>query len=263
MDCGIFVYYGRGIKLSRVLEILYEMQRHKYPDEKSPLGGHGAGIFWIDSSGEHLVKAGASSGDPVERLARSIADTRAVLVLGHVRRTSRRFRETIAHDWGAHPFSCNCLDGVKAYAVHNGFVRNFAEIFERLRGFHAFESLHGEGNGRIVDSEVIPHLLSEDVERLGVQEGCSRAVEEIEGNNTIAAYLESREGRYLLLAHRGLTRGLYVFWGRGELVASSRLEPLGDLVEDLDSLVSIPRRTVLRGSGISPEFTLLLRVGEF
>ena len=187
MDCGIFVYYGKGIRLSRVLEVLREMQRHKYPDERKPLGGHGAGVFYVDSSGKHLVKAGAGSGDPVEKLASSLGDGEAVLVLGHVRRTSRRFRETISHDWGAHPFYCRCSEGVEVYAVHNGFVRNYLELFERLRSSHVFESLHG--SGKVVDSEVIPHLISEEVRELGAHRGCARALEEISGNNTIAAVI--------------------------------------------------------------------------
>jgi len=97
--CGIFAYLGcELISIFEVLKALRLLESEQELGEKSPVGGHGAGIaFLIEREQLTLVKVGKTNGSPVENLKLQLKVTAvgSRLVLGHVRRASPEFEETI------------------------------------------------------------------------------------------------------------------------------------------------------------------------
>ena len=233
MGCGIIVYLGDGKPVRDIVRALAALEDIMYPGEKTPVGGHGAGIAWLDRDGRmrRLRLPASALPSPARRLLSLVPDDVCIAAIGHVRRASERFLDTITYEWGAQPFLCRCLDDILVYCAHNGFVKNYAELCARLEASHRFETRHAEAirdPPHIIDSEVVPHLiaslLAEGLDPMGI---APKLLGHLEGGNTVAALISRGDSRYMLLAHKGMTRGLVVSLSEeGELYAASRPEAL-------------------------------------
>jgi len=226
--CGIFGFVlEKPVEMAHVFKVLYRLERHQYPNEPKPVGGYGAGIALITSSGKvNLEKVGKVNGSPAERLSKVCRVAQASVLVGHVRMPSPNFMETAHFKETAQPYMAQCSSGLSIVSAHNGYVANYEVIRAGLGEKHVFES---ERSG-LIDSEVIPHLFEE---LLGAEKNPSKALDKlfstIEGSNTISL-LQVEDKRLLLhFAHKGKTRGLHVWRNeRDEVVFCSRREPIDE-----------------------------------
>lgn len=232
--CGIFGYILKeGLPLRYTLEVLKRLEVYTYPGRPYPIGGHGAGVAYLTPDGEvFLRKVGKRDESPVSDLLGSLRleDEAPRVLLGHVRRASPQFSETVKHSECTQPYRAECLGDITVLSIHNGFLRNYRGLRDGLRADHRYESAGIE----LIDSEVFPHVFEELVEA----EGSERAVERLfclmEGNSTVAL-LSLKEGdRALGLLHKGRTVGLSLWTNReGEVLFSSRWEPVEEVLREV------------------------------
>jgi glucosamine 6-phosphate synthetase-like amidotransferase/phosphosugar isomerase protein len=224
--CGIFGFVSKKpIETVKAFRVLQKLEKHQYLNEPKPVGGYGAGIAVITSSGTVLLeKVGRVNGSPAEQLSKMCRLSSASVLLGHVRMPSPWFMETAQFRETAQPYMAQCLSRFKIISAHNGNVANYKAIREKLGEKHVFESERVE----LIDSEVIPHLFEELLnEKADWQDALDAFFSTIEGSNT-TALLQIENKRFLLhLIHKGRTRGLTVWKNeKGEVVFCSRKEPL-------------------------------------
>lgn len=226
--CGIFGYFCKSqVSIQKVLKLLEILEVHQYEDEKRPVGGHGAGVCFVNGSSDTtLYKVGKTNSSPVKdlSLAKDLSEASSRTVLGHVRYASPHLIDTIEYSFAAQPYRAECLGFSEIISAHNGKVDNYQQIRKDLSKEHSFES----ETVKLNDSEVIPHLFEENL-MVGFDEVTARerTFETIQGNNT-AAIITQLEGKSLLhILHKGKTRGVHVWKsGRGEIILCSREEPL-------------------------------------
>jgi len=170
--CGICGYVGVGQAAPVLREMLLIMERHR-------LGFESAGIATL-YDGKILLRKDSGSVDMVFPLG---GDWSSFLVggvgVGHVRYPSPIMSGLVGEDRFAHPFlSC---DG-RIVLVHNGTVNDYREIWGELSS-HEFSSFDRR-RGIINDSEVIVHLLEEDIlgSRGDVTEAVRRTCERLVRN---------------------------------------------------------------------------------
>lgn len=240
--CGIFGYFClEPVDISKVLELLQILEHCQYKDqdEKEPVGGHGAGVCFLDDSSTLVVyKVGMTSSSPARALSliESSPGTRSRIVLGHVRRASSNLIDTIHRAEAAQPYKTNCLGFSEVVSAHNGKVENFQEIRKTLPSGHCFQS----EVVRLTDSEVIPHLFEENLATYRDEvEAAKRTLEFLEGNNAVVLLSATGENRLLHILHKGHSRGIHVWKnGRGGIILCSRQEPLrrvfGDFLDEGD-----------------------------
>jgi len=247
--CGIFGYFcKKSASLQTVLELLEVLEKHRFEGEECLVGGHGAGVGFLDASGKLVIyKAGKKSDSPTKDLLemREVAEAESRIVIGHVRRASDFLIDTVKYREAAQPYKVNCLGLLETISAHNGKVENYERIRRSLSGEHRFES--GTAEVKLNDSEVIPHLFEENLLMYDDEiEARRNTTTKIEGNNTVllATWLEGT-GRLHVL-HKGSTRGLHVWENDNrEIILCSREEPLrqvfGDTLEEgnFDKVLSI------------------------
>ncbi|MEM3566530.1 MAG: hypothetical protein QXK47_00555 [Candidatus Bathyarchaeia archaeon] len=224
--CGIFGYtLKKPIEVAYALKVLQKLERHQYPNEPKQVGGYGAGIAILTSSGAVLLeKVGRINGSPAEHLAETCKFEKASVLVGHVRLPSPWFMKTAHFRETAQPYVVQCFSGLTVISAHNGNVTNYKAIRERLSGKHIFESERAE----LIDSEVIPHLFEELLfEKGSPEEALNTLYTAIEGPNTVSL-LQIEKGWVLLhFLHKGKTRGLTIWKNeKDEVVFCSRKEPL-------------------------------------
>ncbi len=224
--CGIFGFVlKKPIETAQAFRVLQKLEKHQYPNEPKPVGGYGAGMAVITSSGTVLLeKVGKVNGSPAEQLSKICRLSNASILLGHVRMPSPWFMETARFKETAQPYMAECFSGLRIVSAHNGNVANYRTVRERLGEKHVFESERVE----LIDSEIIPHLFEELLnEKTDWQDALDAFFSTIEGSNTVSL-LQIEGKRFLLhLVHKGKTRGLTVWKNvKGEVVFCSRKEPL-------------------------------------
>lgn len=230
--CGIFGFIlSKPQKIGLALEVLKILETHQYPDEKHPVGGHGAGIYCLDSNGGKMfAKIGKTNESPVEVLSEEISrQLQTKLLIGHVRRASPDFLNTISFSECTQPYIAHCNRRLKIVSVHNGFVENYKELRTKLRTKHLFES---EKKSELIDSEVLPHFLEELLlNKVDIAKALNRLSVQLKNQkgNTASMLLLGGEsmGNFLVFMHHGRTRGLTI-WDNpeGDIVFSSRKEPV-------------------------------------
>lgn len=223
--CGILGYFGSvPIKLYTFLDILCDLEASRFQGEKSPVGGHGAGIATFSKSFE-IEKVGKNSRSPVSDLRKMVSDRELTRMLGHVRHASPAFEDTVTAAECTQPFFASCLPAYEIVSVHNGLFRGYEEAMQEIGQDHIFESI----KRRLVDSEVIPHYLEFALSR---SNNLNTAVESLYARldgkgNSIAIWLKSSNRHYLILLYKGKARGLYVWINKqNSLLFSSRKEPI-------------------------------------
>jgi len=232
--CGIFGYFCNSeVDIQNVLELLKILEKDKLKGEETHVGGHGAGICFLDGSGNIMVhKVGKTNSSPAKNLSsfRDLTQQKSRIILGHVRHASSELMYTIEYAEATQPYKVNCL-GLEVISAHNGYVRNYTMMKDNLKEKHQFES---EKIG-FVDSEVIPHLFEEKLMTYRDEaEAGKKTWQTLEGNN--AAVLLSLTGntRLLHLLHKGHSRGMHVWKNnKGEIILCSREKPLRQVFDNL------------------------------
>jgi glucosamine 6-phosphate synthetase-like amidotransferase/phosphosugar isomerase protein len=233
--CGIFGFVlKKPIETTYALKVLQKLERHQYPNEPKPVGGYGAGIAVLTSSGNVLLeKVGKVDGSPAEHLAKICRLDAASVLIGHVRLPSPWFMETAHFRETAQPYVARCFSGLTVVSAHNGNIVNYKAIREQLGRKHVFESERIE----LIDSEVIPHLFEELLIKEGSHENALETLfSAIEGPNT-ASLLQIVKGELILhFLHKGKTRGLTIWKNtKDEVIFCSRKEPL---IEELGFILN-------------------------
>jgi len=220
MSCGIIGYAGVDLlKLEVFRQIMTELEVLQEKNEKSPLGGHGAGLFLVENRKELILRAGADKEkSPVKRIFEKLQEyspDRTRFFLGHVRRASKEYEDKLSEEF-AHPFMAMERD-VEIVGIHNGFLSNHLELQKRYRIEDA-----------LIDSDVLCKVLLKVMLRhRKIEHAIQEYFEVIEGNNTAAFYIKRGREMWLLLLHTGATRGLVVYENeKGNIVFCSREQPV-------------------------------------
>ncbi|MCS7386861.1 MAG: hypothetical protein NDF55_09050 [archaeon GB-1867-005] len=233
--CGIFGYLSsQPLSINLALKVLEALEIDKLPIDKSPVGGHGAGISFIFDNKVYLYKVGGNNS-PAKNLEKIILNRCPIresnIIIGHVRRASPQFSHTVKYMECTQPYIANCTEKFKVISVHNGFLRNYKEIKEKFKLKHIYES----EKISFIDSEVFPHLMEELICH-GVKES-DLAVEifrKIEGNNVASLLLIRNNKLRLFIIHKGATRGLYIWKNeQGDIIFSSRRHIIRDILSEV------------------------------
>jgi len=230
--CGIFAYMGhQPIPITQVLKALHILENDQEPDEPTPVGGHGAGIAYLNQKHQiTLTKVGKTNKtqrSPVNDLQQqpSLAAASSALILGHVRRASPEFTDTIHYDECTQPYKPRCPTDLNIISAHNGYVQNYQQLKTKLKTKHIFES----EPIKLIDSEIIPHHYEEQLAKTQNPTKAAHALyESLEGRNTIIIlHLDTNTNQaHINIMQKGKTRGL-VTWTNpnNEVVVCSREKP--------------------------------------
>jgi glucosamine 6-phosphate synthetase-like amidotransferase/phosphosugar isomerase protein len=227
--CGIFGFMlKKPISMTKVLKVLHKLEVSKYPDERLPVGGYGAGVaVLLDDGGVFSEKIGKTDGSPVAELAEILKPhlSEARVLMGHVRFPGLEFMDTVKFKEAAQPYVENFEPKLTIVSAHNGRLENYLELRAKLKE-HVFES----EKYRLIDSEVVPHyfgeLLDEGLEtKAAVQELLCTLKGKTVGS--VALLQLDEEEQVLHLLHKGWSRGLTVWTNdKGEVIFCTRPEPV-------------------------------------
>jgi len=252
--CGIFAYMGHSpLPITEALEILQILETEQEPSEKTPVGGHGAGIAYLNERNKlTLTKIGKTNNSPADKLRLQLRETEGTsqLILGHVRRASPEFETTIAHKECTQPYKPSCSHNLSFVSGHNGKVQNYLELKNKLNSSHKFESQ----KIKLIDSEVIPHLFEELLAKTkDPRKATHELFEQIEGTdtqgNTVVIIHANGDEPYLNAIQKGKTRGL-VAWINpvNEVLVCSREKPVKQTLSKFmaenhyEKLITVNRR---------------------
>jgi len=220
MSCGIIGYAGIDpLRLEIFKRIMADLEILQEKNERSPLGGHGAGLFLVENGKELILRAGADKEkSPVKKVFEKLheySSERTRLFLGHVRRASKEYEDKLSEEF-AHPFMAMEKE-VEIVGIHNGFLSNHAELQKRYKIEDA-----------LIDSDVLCKVLLKVILRhRKIEHAIQEYFEIIEGNNTAAFYIKKGHEMWLLLLHTGATRGLVVYENeKGSMIFCSREQPV-------------------------------------
>lgn len=237
--CGIFGFaLSKPLKVSLAMKVLMLLETHQYSNEKSPVGGHGAGAYFVDSAEKEVfLKFGKTNGSPARALAKRILEKkpRTKLFISHVRWASPIFRNTIAFKECTQPYITTCSRDMKVISAHNGFMENYWEIRAALRLRHKFESIK---TGTLIDSEVLPHFFEEMMQNK--MDGATAAdsistILEGQKGNTVSMLLsrKNKTENRLIFIHHGKTRGMTIWTNPNcEVIFSSRKAPVRQVLNE-------------------------------
>ena len=224
--CGIFGFaLTKPLSLAKVFRLLEKLEVHQYSYEPKPVGGYGAGVAILSNERNVILEKVGKIGDsPAECLSEIVRVDEASVLVGHVRMPSPEFMESAKFKETAQPYVVELDPNLTIVSVHNGKVKNYKELREKLGKKHAFESEKVE----LIDSEVIPHYFEELLnETDNIDEALYTLFCALQGSNAIAMLQIAEENAFLHLIHKGKTRGLTVWTNeRNEVIFCSRKEPL-------------------------------------
>jgi predicted glutamine amidotransferase len=223
--CGLFGYFGKtAISSSAVINIMVDLEKAQLPIEKTPVGGDGAGIAFLQDKVQ-CIKYGFKDESPARLLKSSILNQKINRVLAHVRKASPDFKHTVELSSCAQPYMLNYPGDLKIVSIHNGMFSNYEKIYKSLKNEHCFESQPVQ----LIDSEVIPHYFEELLSiHDNVEQAANALYDAIEGpGNALALWLRKKDKQYLILLYKGKARGLFVWENTvGEVIFTSRREPV-------------------------------------
>jgi len=226
--CGIFAYMGnQPIPITQVIQALHQLEAEQEMDEPTPVGGHGAGMAYQNPEHEFtLVKVGKTKGSPVNNLKRQLPDltTQSTLILGHVRRASPQFLDTISHTECTQPYKPRCAHNLNILSAHNGYLENYQQLKTKLQAKHHFES----EPIKLIDSEIIPHQYEEQLAKTQNPTKAAHAIyEQAEGRNTIIILHKDAHQAHLNIIQKGKTRGLTIWTNQDNaILLCSREKPI-------------------------------------
>lgn len=224
--CGIFGFMlKKPIDMVEVFKLLKKLEIHQYSGELKPVGGYGAGVAVLQADGQVILeKVGQTDGSPARQLSEIAEINEASVLIGHVRMPSPQFMETVMFKETAQPYLACCYPDLKVVSAHNGNIVNYKEIREKLSVVHAFES----EKVQLIDSEIVPHLLEELLEKKAEVEGALEVLfSTLKGSNALSLLQIVEERVFLHFIHKGKTRGLTIWTNeQNEVIFCSRKEPL-------------------------------------
>lgn len=231
--CGIFGYFLQNpLGLDSALNVLSRLETSKLEVEGSPVGGHGAGFAVMREGRLEVLKSGKRDGSPVSDLRRLVEKewiqqgfSSSSLIMGHVRRASEEFEETIPFSEATQPYLTECVEGIQIVSLHNGKLANYEELFSSFSLSHRL----GSPPEKLVDSEIFPHLIEEIISSQPDVEKAMRILwERIEGEGNALVLLVKREGKlWLSFLYKGKARGLVIWKNeKGGVIFSSRRDPV-------------------------------------
>jgi glucosamine 6-phosphate synthetase-like amidotransferase/phosphosugar isomerase protein len=235
--CGIFGFIlKKPLSMTKVMKVLEKLEVSKYPDEKLPVGGYGAGVaVLLDDGGVVSEKVGKNGDSPVAQLAELLKPrlSEARVLIGHVRFPGLEFMDTVKFKEAAQPYVENFEPELTIVSAHNGRIENYLELKAKLKE-HVFES----EKTRLIDSEVIPHYFGELLdEGLETEAAVQELLCALKGKTvgSVALLQLDEEEQVLHLLHKGWSRGLTVWANpKGEVIFCTRPEPvLEELKETL------------------------------
>ncbi|MBX5326322.1 MAG: class II glutamine amidotransferase [Candidatus Bathyarchaeia archaeon] len=237
--CGIFGFVlSKPLEVSLAMKVLMLLEAHQYSVEKYPVGGHGAGAYFVDSDErEVFVKVGKTNGSPARMLAERILGKkpRTKLLISHVRWASPIFQNTIAFKECTQPYIAACSEDLKVISVHNGFMENYKEILTALRLRHKLESVK---TGTLIDSEVLPHFFEEMMKNkmdvATAADSVSTTLKDQKGNTVSMLLLrKNKTESRLIFIHHGKSRGITIWTNPDcEVVFSSRKAPTRQVLNE-------------------------------
>jgi len=231
--CGIFGYFFQNpLDLDRVLDVLSKLETNKLEVDSSPVGGHGAGLAVMREGRLEVLKSGKSNESPVSELRKLVEKgwlqqgfSSSSLILGHVRRASEEFMETIGFSETTQPYLAECIEGMEVASIHNGTLANYEDLFSSFSLTHRLES----PSKKLIDSEIFPHLLEEILHSHPDVQGAMEPLwEKIEGEGNALALLVKMGGKlWLSFLYKGKARGLVIWESeKGGIIFSSRRDPV-------------------------------------
>lgn len=229
--CGIFAYIGNQLlSIRQVLELMRLLEKDQEPGEKTPVGGDGAGIAYLNQRNEFaLAKVGRTNGSPVDNLSHQIEQNTksSTLILAHVRHASPEFQHTIKHAECTQPYKPTCTRNLTVFTAHNGYLENHRQLKNNLTGKHQFES----EKTQLIDSEVVAHIFEEALTKQNDPTKAAHTLyEQTQGTdtqgNTIVTVTHSKNQTHLNAIQKGKTRGLVVWTNlKNETIISTREKP--------------------------------------
>jgi len=229
--CGIFAYMGhQPIPITKAIQILRTLETEQEPNEPTPVGGHGAGIAYLNPKHEFtLVKVGKTQRrSPIHNLKQqlpNLATIQSQIILGHVRRASPEFIDTIQHAECTQPYKPHCTHKLNVISAHNGYLENYQQLKTQLQTKHCFES----EPIKLIDSEIIPHLYEEQLTKTkNPTKAAHKLHEQTQGRNTIITLHTNTDTNqaHLNVIQKGKTRGLTIWTNPdNEVLICSREKP--------------------------------------
>ena len=233
--------------MSRVINVLRKLEDSKYPEEKLPVGGFGAGVaVLLDDGGVFSEKVGKNGDSPVADLARILKSqvTEARVLVGHVRYPSLEFMDTVKFKEAAQPYVENFEPELTIVSAHNGRVENFLDLKAKLKE-HVFES----EKTRLIDSEIIPHYFGALLDEFEPEKAAHQLLDALKGKTvgSIALLQLDDENQILHLLHKGWSRGLTVWTNdKSEVIFSSRPEPVKEEMSQTLSAGGFKEKAVVK-----------------
>ncbi len=236
--CGIFGFVlNRSLSMNKVFRVLQKLEVSRYLDEKTPVGGYGAGIAaLLNDNTVFSDKLGKTADSPVLELSKLVKPqlSEVKVLVGHVRFPSSEFLDTIEFKEAAQPYVETFEPELTIVSAHNGRIENYKELRQSIKG-HVLES----EKVRLIDSEVIPHYFgsllqeSDDVNQTVNELLCILQGKTV---GSIALLHMDDENAFLHILHKGWSRGLTVWSNeKSEVIFCSRTEPvIEELKETLD-----------------------------
>jgi len=140
--CGIFAYMGhQPILVTQAIQVLSILETEQEPSEPTPVGGHGEGIAYLKQKREFtLVKVGKTTKrSPAHDLKQQLPNPATIqsrIILGHVRRASPEFIDTIQYAECTQPYkpccTCKLTDHIHQNPHRNQLPKNHTHNTQRL-----------------------------------------------------------------------------------------------------------------------------------
>ncbi len=200
--CGIMGYVGDDEAAPIIMDGLSRLEYRGYDS---------AGIAVLTRDGQLTIQKGAGK---LENLRQAIGELvpEGTTGIGHTRWATHGKATEI----NAHPHTDS--DG-EVVVIHNGIVENYLDLRARMAALgHTFLSE--------TDTEVIPHLIEEEVKAgHDLASAVCRAISQIEGAAAIVAMRRSEPG-VLVAARISNAGGVVIGYGEGAMYVASDLPAL-------------------------------------
>jgi glucosamine--fructose-6-phosphate aminotransferase (isomerizing) len=197
--CGIVGYVGKAEAAPIILDGLSQLEYRGYDSAGIAVLGNDGALTVKKDVGKLAILRGSLNGSTPQ----------GTIGIGHTRWATHGKATQV----NAHPHTDVTGDVV---VIHNGIVENFRELRAELgeRG-HTFTSE--------TDTEVIPHLISEGIDRgLDLQEATREAMQRIDGAAAVLA-MRKQEPDVLVAARVANAGGVVIGHGKGEMYVASDL----------------------------------------
>ena len=197
--CGIVGYVGKAEAASIILDGLSQLEYRGYDSAGIAVLGDDGTLTVKKDVGKLAILRGSLNGSTPQ----------GTIGIGHTRWATHGKATQI----NAHPHTN--VDG-DVVVIHNGIVENFRELRAELiaRG-HTFTSE--------TDTEVIPHLISEGIDRgLDLEAATREAMQRIDGAAAVLA-LRKQEPDVIIAARIANAGGVVIGHGNGEMFVASDL----------------------------------------